>query len=115
MEKLEILRSPSQVPDVTVFALNGPFTLGTMFQLQSDLRDPAVKGVIIEMSGVPYMDSAGLGILLNQFSQSQRTKQSFALAGISDRVMTIFKITHTDTILPIFPTVADAEKKLSAT
>jgi hypothetical protein len=34
---------------------------------------------------------------------------------MSERVMTIFKITHTDTVLPIYPTVADAEKKFSAT
>jgi anti-anti-sigma factor len=111
---MEIEQAPSQVPDVTVFALKGPFTLATMFQFQSTLRDPAVKGAIVDMSEIPYMDSAGLGVLLGQWSHAQRNGQKFALAGMSDRVMTIFKITHTDTVLPIFPTVADAEKKFSA-
>ena len=113
MDQLEIEQSPSQVADVTIFALKGPFVLATMFQFQSTLRDPAVKGAIIDMSGVPYMDSAGLGVLLGQWSHAQRIAEKFALAGLSERVMTIFRITHTDSVLPIYPTVADAEKALA--
>ena len=112
MEQMEIEQTPSRVADVTVFALKGPFVLSTMFPFQSTLRDPAVKGAIIDMSGVPYMDSAGLGVLLGQYSHAERVAEKFALTGISERVLTIFKLTHTDTILPIYPTVADAEKAL---
>jgi anti-sigma B factor antagonist len=113
MEQMDIEQSPSTVPDVVVFALKGPFTLATMFNLQSTLRDPALGGAIVEMSGVPYMDSAGLGVLLGQWSHAQRVVKKFALAAISERVLTIFKITHTDKVLPIYATVADAEKALA--
>lgn len=112
MEQMEFDRLPSQLPDVTIFALKGPFTLATMFQFQSVLRDPELKGVIIDLSGVPYMDSAGLGVLLGQYSQAQRMAQKFALAAITPRCRTIFEITHTDSVLPIFATVEDAEKAL---
>jgi anti-sigma B factor antagonist len=113
MEQMEIEQSASTMPDVTVFTLKGPFTLATMFPFQAALRDPIVKGAIIDMTGIPYMDSAGLGVLLGQWSHAQRVAHKFALAGISARVHTIFEITHTDQILPIFATVADAEQALA--
>ena len=43
-------REASQSPDVTVFRLKGPFVLGTMFELQSMLRGPGLKGVMIDLS-----------------------------------------------------------------
>ncbi len=110
---MEVVRSASAVPDVTVFALKGPFTLATMFQFQSGLRDPDVKGAIVDLSGVPYMDSAALGVLLGQWAHAQRIQKKFALAAISPRVLTIFQITHTDKLLPTFATVADAEMAMT--
>lgn len=109
MDTMEVERETSESSDVTVFRLKGPFVLGTMFDLQATLRDVSVKGVIIDLSGVPYMDSAGLGVLLGQWSHTQRLGYKFALVGMSPRVRTLFEITHTDTVLPIFATQAEAE------
>ena len=110
---MEIEREPSQFPDVTVFRLKGPFVIGTMFEFQSDLRDSSVKGVIVDLSEVPYIDSAGLGVLLGHWSHTQRRGHKFALVGMSPRVHTIFEITHTDTVLPIFATQSEAEASFS--
>jgi anti-sigma B factor antagonist len=109
MDTMEVLRAAALTPDVTVFKLIGPFVLGTMFELQAMLREPELKGVIIDLSGVPYIDSAGLGVLLGHWSHTQRRGFKFALVGMSPRVHTIFEITHTDTVLPIFATQAEAE------
>jgi anti-sigma B factor antagonist len=114
MEEMEIERTPSNVADVTVFKLTGPFTLATMFPFQAALRKPSMQGVIIDLSRVPYMDSAGLGVLLGEWSHTQRAGHRYALVGLSARVLTIFQITHTDEVLPIFPTQADAENSFVA-
>lgn len=110
MEQLEIERVPGSYADVTVFKLKGPFTLATLFPFQSTLREQDLKSVIVDLSGVPYMDSAGLGVLLSHFAHSQRHGTRYALVGITPRVLTVFEITHTDTLLPIYPTQEDAEK-----
>ncbi len=112
MQQLEIERSASTVPGVVVLALKGPFTLATMFQFQSALRDSTAGGVIVDMSGVSNLDSAGLGVLLGQWSHAQRVEQKFALAAIGPRVLNILRITHTDKVLPVFATVAEAETAL---
>jgi anti-sigma B factor antagonist len=113
MDNMDVEREPAQTPDVTVFRLKGPFVLGTMFEFQATLREPGLKGVIIDLSEVPYIDSAGLGVLLGHWSHTQRHGYKYALVGMSARVHTIFEITHTDTVLPIFATQADAEASMS--
>ena len=107
---MDIEREPSLVADITVFRLKGPFTLSTMFDFQAALRGPEVKGTIVDLSGVSYMDSAGLGVLLGQYAHAQRAGYKFALAGVSPRLRTLLEVTHTDQLLPLFPTQADAEK-----
>lgn len=113
MDTMTIEREPGSSSDITIFHLKGAFVLGTMFELQNALREPDVKGVIIDLSGVPYIDSAGLGVLLSQWSHARRGGFHYALVGMSPRVHTIFEITHTDTVLPIFATRADAEAALA--
>jgi anti-anti-sigma factor len=110
MDQLEIEPSAGKIADATVLGLTGPLTLGTLFQLQALLREPSLKSVIIDLSKVPYMDSGGLGVLLAHWSHAQRAGTKYALVGISPRVMTIFQITHTDSVLPIFATQEDAER-----
>ncbi len=73
MDKMEVERAPSSVEDVTVFKLDGPLTLPTMIAFQATLGEPSVKGVIIDLSKVPHMDSAGLGVLLGHWSDTQGT------------------------------------------
>lgn len=106
-------REAGASPDVTVFRLNGPLVLGTMFEPQTAFRGADVRSVIIDLAGVPYMDSAGLGMLLGHWSHTQRLGYKYALVGMTPRVHTIFEITKTDTVLPIFATQAEAEGKFA--
>jgi len=85
VDTMDVVQEAGPSPDVTVFRLKGPFVLGTMFAFQAALREPAVKGVIIDLSEVPYIDSAGLGVLLGHWSHTQRGGHKFALAGMSPR------------------------------
>jgi anti-sigma B factor antagonist len=109
MDQMVIERENGASPDVSVFRLKGPFVLSTMFQFQDILREPGLEGAIVDLSAVPYMDSAGLGVLLGHWAHARRAGHKFALVGIPPRVHTVFEITHTDTILPIYATQAAAE------
>jgi anti-sigma B factor antagonist len=91
-----------------VVTLRGPVTLETLFDLQNTLRQEHTD-LVIDLSGVPYMDSAGLGALLTAYASCQRNHHKFALAGVSSRIMVLLEVTKINTLLPIFDTVADAE------
>lgn len=81
----------------------------TLFDFQTVSRQEAEKSVIIDLSGVPYMDSAALGSVLSVFTTCQSSGRGFAVCGLSDRLLTLFKVTHVDTVMPNFATLEAAD------
>ena len=112
MENLEIQRKTAG--QSTVLQLNGPLTLATLFDFQKAVREPGAGDTIIDVSGVPYIDSAGLGVILAHWSHTQRNNQKFAMVGVNDRVKVLLEITKVNSILPVFLTIEDAERRFSA-
>lgn len=112
MEELQITAADGE-NGARILSLHGPLTLRTIFDFQGLARQEASASLIIDLSGVPYMDSAGLGSILGLFASAQRKQTSFAVAGASDRIRTLFQVTHVEDVLPSFATVADAEASMA--
>lgn len=93
----------------TILTLDGPFTLGNMFKLQSEMRSLKPECLILDMSSVPYMDSAGLGVIMNSFVSAQGGGRKFILAGVNDRVRGLLEMTKVDSVLTMVDSIADAE------
>jgi anti-anti-sigma factor len=89
--------------------LNGHLTLQTLFEFQTAARQEAAKPLILDISKVPYMDSAGLGCVISVFASCQRTNRAFAIIGVTDRIRTLFEVTHVNGLLPCYQTLNDAE------
>jgi anti-sigma B factor antagonist len=96
-----------------VIKLTGPLTLRTLFEFQEAGRRDAAKPVIIDITGTPYMDSAGLGAVISIFASCQRTSRGFAIIGVSDRIRTLFQVTHCDGMLPCFDSLEAADESLA--
>jgi len=94
---------------IVILALNGPFTLGNMFKLQSDLRSLTPPCLIMDLSQVPYMDSAGLGVIMNYFVSSQSHGRKLLLTGVSERLRALLEMTKVDNVLHICDSVEAAE------
>ena len=104
--KIEAFDSPS---GVRIFKLRGPLTIRTLFDFQDAARQSAGKSVILDLSDVPYMDSAGLGCVISVYTSCQRDNRGFGIAGLADRVRMLFQITRVDGILPCFASIDAAE------
>ena len=109
-ESLTIETSPGVGADTVVLRLQGPLTLSTLFSLQDELRAYAARLTILEMSGVPYIDSAGLGTILMHYVSAEKNGRRLVLAGVSDRVKSLIQMTKVDSVLSIFPSVQAAEQ-----
>jgi len=97
-------------PGSRILILSGPLTLRNIFELQAELRtQPQPIVSILDLSGVPYMDSAGMGMIINHFVHCQGRGSKMIAVGISPRVMELFKLTKVDTIIPQAETVEAAE------
>lgn len=109
-ESLTYTLRPGSREGTEILSLSGPFTLGNMFQFQRELQEMRPPYLIFDLTQVPYIDSAGLGLLVNFYVSTQKNGRKMAVAGATPRVLTLFEMTKVDGILRIFPTVEDAEK-----
>lgn len=108
--KIEMLDSPN---GARLIQLAGPLILRTLFEFQDGARKELDKAVIIDLTGVPYMDSAGLGAVISIFASCQRTQRGFAIIGVSQRIRTLFEVTHCDGLLPTFDSLDAADASVA--
>lgn len=96
-----------------VLKLAGPLTLTTMFDFRDRLRSETARTVILDLTGVPYVDSAGIGAIVNGHVSCANSGRRLALVGVADRARTVMKVSRVDTFLSIYPTLQDARQALA--
>jgi anti-anti-sigma factor len=96
----------------TILKLSGPLTISTMFGFQNELRAVKSDVLILDLSETPYMDSAGLGLIMNSHVSLMDRGGKLLLAGVNDRVKALFEMTKVQAVLKSFPTVEEAEESL---
>jgi anti-sigma B factor antagonist len=101
-------------PGQRVLALTGVLTISTLFAFQNFSHADKSEALIVDMSGVPYIDSAGLGSLIGAYVSREREARRLALAGVSDRVKTVMMVSGVDSLFQMYSSVAEAEKTLAA-
>jgi anti-sigma B factor antagonist len=92
-----------------ILTLVGPLTLSNMFAFQGPFRSMKPPCLILDMAGVPYMDSAGLGLLTNYFVAAQDEGRKFLMASVSERILSLLQMTKVDQVLKLYPSVEAAE------
>jgi anti-anti-sigma factor len=113
MDDLCIEPSPGSRDGIRVLKLIGPFTLKNVFEFQAAVREDSPALTVIDLTAVPYMDSAALGSILGVHVSCQRHGLQYALAGASDRLRTLFKVAGVDGLLVSYATPAEAEGRLA--
>lgn len=94
---------------ISVVKLAGPLTLTTMFTFQNEFRAMKPHALILDLSGTPYMDSAGLGLIMNYYVSAESNERTIVLACANERVQALLEMTKVDSVLKSFPTVEAAE------
>jgi anti-anti-sigma factor len=95
-------------PRCTVLTLQGGLTLSHIFELQNQLRDLDTDLLILDCTALEYMDSAGLGVVVNFYVSQSNTGRKVAIVGVSERVWALFTSTRVDQFFPRFPSVEAA-------
>ncbi|MHC4443987.1 MAG: STAS domain-containing protein [Planctomycetota bacterium] len=70
--------------------------------------DDEPSRLVINLSGVDYMDSSGVGTLVEVFRRVNAYKGELGLCGMNDRVRSIFEITKLDHFFKIYATEEEA-------
>lgn len=62
---------------------------------------------VIDLTGVPFMDSSGIAALVNLFKRIRIGAGDVKLCGIREEIMKIFSLTRLDRVFEIFDTRAE--------
>src|SRR5437879_8165074 len=94
-------------PTTAVFRLTGRMTLGMRLrEIESKITDAAEDGVerlILDLSGIEFIDSAGLGALMILYGNMKVRGGQLRLVAPGPKVLDVLRLTHTDAILPVDP------------
>jgi anti-sigma B factor antagonist len=103
-------------PDITGISCAGRFTLGTRLSqaeaLIQSLIEKGARKMVLDLTHVDFVDSAGLGIIMRIFGEMEQLKGQFRIAGANEQVKRLFDITHTAAILTIDPDMVTSIRKL---
>jgi anti-sigma B factor antagonist len=102
------------VSDVTVLDLKGKMTLGEGDELLKDkinsLLAAGKKKLLLNLEGVPYIDSAGLGEVVRTYTTVSRQGGSLKLLNLTKRIEDLLSITKLLTVFDTYDNEADAIK-----
>ncbi len=94
----------STVKGERVLRLDGPLTLNNIFQFQTIVRADRSSSLIVDLTNVPYVDSAGIGSLVGAHV-SRQAGGTLTLVGVSPRVRDALQVTRVEQFLRIADTV----------
>ena len=75
------------------------------------LAEKKPKRVLVDLSAVSYVDSSGVGTLVEFKRRLERGGGKVILAGLQPRVRSVFEITKLDQFFDIVATLDEARKK----
>lgn len=110
IENIQIVASDGTHSGQRVLQLRGPLNIHTIFEFQSALKKEESPAVILDFSGVPHMDSAGLGALVGAFVSAQRAHRKLLVAGMNDRVKALVSMTQVTQLFRPFATLEEAQR-----
>jgi anti-sigma B factor antagonist len=105
------------VSDVTVLDLKGKMTLGEGDELLKDkinsLLASGKRKLVLNLEGVPYIDSAGLGEIVRTYTTVSRQGGSLKLLNLTKRIEDLLAITKLLTVFETYDTEQEAVKSFS--
>src|SRR6516164_956429 len=94
-----------------IFRLHGPLLLGNFFSFQSMVRNDQSNTLIVDLTDVPYIDSAGIGCLVGAHVSRENSGRRLVMSGVSERLLNSLKATKVDQLFNFAATVDDARAK----
>ena len=103
-----------QAGDVTILDLSGEVRIGEgSVALRDSIRNLADQGkkkVLLNLAGVKYMDSTGVGELIANYTTITRNGGQLKLLNLTDRIQNLLVITKLLTVFDSYDNEAEALK-----
>lgn len=106
--KLEIVQQPSG--NATIVArLTGKLSLETVSSFMPEMRAVAADKLVLDMSRITFLDSAGVGALVQLFVHRRSQSKKMGVAALTQQGAAVLQVAGLTKLLPTFATVQEAE------
>ncbi len=108
---MELILTTRHDADATVVGAQGEVDVFSAPQLDAELTALVADGhsrLVIDLSGVAFLDSTGLGVLVKALKHAREAGGWVHLVVATGRIRKIFEITGLDASIPIFDTAEEA-------
>jgi anti-anti-sigma factor len=110
--EVHIQTIPGSRSGVNILKVDGPLTIRNFFEFQETTRKETSPVLIIDLAGVPFMDSAALGSLLGVHVSCGKNRRKYGLINVNQRLLTMFTVCGVRDVLVTFASLAEAEAAL---
>ncbi|MDT0328155.1 STAS domain-containing protein [Nocardiopsis lambiniae] len=100
-----------------IVAIQGELDIATTNDLQEHIRsaiDTHGPWLILDMSGLDFMDSSGLNVIINAYRTVREREGALALAALNERVTKVVRLVGLHRQVPVHQTVATAVAAMEA-
>jgi anti-sigma B factor antagonist len=106
--KLELDKLASSNETLTVYQAKGKLSLETVNDFIQKMRPESAQHLVLDLGGVTFLDSAGVGSLVSLFVSRRNQAKTFALAGLSQQGKAVVTVAGLHNLLPIYGTLEEA-------
>jgi anti-anti-sigma factor len=111
--QLNIERQPASNGDTLVTRLTGKLSLETVHNFIAAMRPEPAARLVLDMSGLSFLDSAGVGALVSLFVSRRNNSKTLALAALTQQGNAVMQVSGLLKLMPIYSSVEEAVSKRS--
>ncbi len=108
----ELNISERQAGDITILDMDGKVTIGEgSIALRSAIRrllGEGKKKILLNLSGVGYVDSSGIGELVSSFTAVNKEGGNLKLLNLTQKIQDLLAITKLLTVFDVYEAESDA-------
>lgn len=105
----ELRTKPGANERTTVIAVNGKIVMENVPAFRQAFQEVNTDAVVFDLSGVSFLDSAGIGALINAHVSCTNRGKKMAIAGAQERIKRLMNLTQVDKVLKLYPDATAAE------
>jgi anti-sigma B factor antagonist len=109
--RLDLDKLPISTETLAVYQPQGRISLETVPEAIQKLRAEPAQHMILDLSKVNFLDSAGIGSLVSLFVNRRSHGKTFALAALTQQGNAVVTVAGLQNLLPIHKTLEDALAK----
>ncbi len=84
------------------------FAESSMMDAYAEASSPTTRAILLNFTGLEYMNSSGIGLLVTFLIRANRQKQRLLAYGLSEHYQHIFELTRLSEAIGIYDTEAQA-------